>query len=274
MKQLLIGLVYRTFCCLKLFVLLVTVFFSLSAFGQFTTNSSNSSIVYLTNQNARLGIGVGDPFAAGDFTGRLNIKGNIDFKGQSASIKGAARSNLTIEAGIAGSASEPLPLLNLVGSTNCPTCIPGSVNIISGSQANSSVSSSAPLEVGWNTISIGNGVDHNKLRNGNYKLGVAGKIIAEELVVKLLANWPDYVFNDSYKLQPISELESFIKANKHLPGIPSECEIKERDGLAVSEMLTKQMQKIEELTLYLIEQDKKIKSLESRLEMAESNLNK
>lgn len=78
------------------------------------------------------------------------------------------------------------------------------------------------------------------------------------------ANWADYVFNTNYKLLPLTELENFILKNKHLPNIPTAEEIK-TEGLDLSEMQRLQMEKIEELTIYTIEQDKKIRALEDQL---------
>lgn len=97
-----------------------------------------------------------------------------------------------------------------------------------------------------------------------YKLAVGGKIVAEEVVVKLQANWPDYVFGNEYKLLSLSELERFIITNKHLPEIPSASEIK-TDGLKVGEMEALLLKKIEELTIYLIEADKRIDILQQKL---------
>jgi hypothetical protein len=105
----------------------------------------------------------------------------------------------------------------------------------------------------------------------SFKLAVAGKIIAEEVVVKLQSAWPDYVFHQDYRLKPLHEVEQFVKANKHLPGIPSAAQVEEK-GLSMGEMQNKLLQKIEELTLYVIElqktndeQSKKIIELETRL---------
>jgi hypothetical protein len=156
------------------------------------------------------------------------------------------------------------PTFSIMGSQNCVTCIPGSVIIQSGERYSGSTTlSSAPLEVGWDAIRIGTGSSLATLRTGGYLLGVTGKMIAEDITVKLQANWPDFVFAKDYQLRPLSELETYIKANQHLPGIPSECELREKDGIAVSDMLTKQMQKIEELTLYIIELNKKVSELEA-----------
>ena len=85
-----------------------------------------------------------------------------------------------------------------------------------------------------------------------YRLAVGGKIIAEEVVVKLQANWPDYVFEPAYKLPSLDELQLYISLHQHLPGIPSAKEIA-TNGIHVGEMNARLLQKIEELTLYIIE---------------------
>lgn len=119
---------------------------------------------------------------------------------------------------------------------------------------------------------------HNRLAIGGFhspdsKLTVKGKIHAEEVKVDL--NVPgDYVFEKyfdgysilkpEYTMPTLAEVESFIKTNKHLPEIPSAKEIQE-NGLHLSEMTNLLLQKIEELTLYTIEQEKRIESLEKKL---------
>jgi hypothetical protein len=93
-----------------------------------------------------------------------------------------------------------------------------------------------------------------------YKLAVGGDVIAERVVVKLQANWPDYVFKTGYSLRPLSEVEAFVKTNNHLPDVPSEAEIKEK-GIDMEQMNATLLKKVEELTLYLIEQQKEVKTL-------------
>lgn len=83
------------------------------------------------------------------------------------------------------------------------------------------------------------------------KLAVNGMITAKDVKVTN-TGWSDFVFDENYALASLDEVESFIGENKHLPDIPSAKEV-EQQGLVVSEMLAKQMQKIEEMTLYLIE---------------------
>ena len=94
---------------------------------------------------------------------------------------------------------------------------------------------------------------------GVYKLAVNGSIHSNEVVVE--SGWADYVFNDKYRLPSLPEVEKFILAHKHLPGIPSASEV-HNNGLKLGEIQTKMMQKIEELTLYVIELEKKINKLE------------
>jgi hypothetical protein len=98
----------------------------------------------------------------------------------------------------------------------------------------------------------------------DYKLAVAGKIIATEVMIKLQSEWPDYVFKPGYKLKSISEVESFVKENHHLPGIPDAASV-ENEGVNMGEMQAKLLQKIEELTLYMIQQNNRIAELESKL---------
>lgn len=98
---------------------------------------------------------------------------------------------------------------------------------------------------------------------GGYKLAVDGKAICTELVVRLVPNWPDYVFAKDYKLTGLDEVEDFIKKNNHLPGIPSAKTI-ETSGLSVGEMQKMQMEKIEELTLYIIDLKKEIEKLKAK----------
>ncbi|MGJ1404173.1 hypothetical protein [Sphingobacterium siyangense] len=88
-------------------------------------------------------------------------------------------------------------------------------------------------------------------------LSVNGKIRAQEIKVET-TNWPDYVFNAGYQLPSLKETAEFIEKHKHLPGVPKAAEV-EQDGLSLGEMNKILMQKVEELTLHLIEKDNEIK---------------
>lgn len=95
-----------------------------------------------------------------------------------------------------------------------------------------------------------------------YKLEVNGNVRTKEVVVESI-NWPDYVFDEHYKLKSLEEVEEFIHQNKHLPNIPSAQEI-EKKGLLLGDTQKRMMEKIEELTLYVIELSNKIKIMESK----------
>ncbi|MEO7309659.1 MAG: hypothetical protein ABIX01_04630 [Chitinophagaceae bacterium] len=97
-----------------------------------------------------------------------------------------------------------------------------------------------------------------------YKLTVTGKVICEEVKVKLNGAWPDYVFAGNYAMHSLPELEKYITANKHLPNIPAAAEI-ENDGIELGAMQKKLMEKVEELTLYIIQQQKDIEVLKKKV---------
>jgi hypothetical protein len=96
------------------------------------------------------------------------------------------------------------------------------------------------------------------------KLAVNGDVFAKKVKVTL-SGWPDYVFNATYRLRPLSEVEEFIKQYHHLPEVPSAEEI-EKNGLDLGDNQATLLQKIEELTLYVIEQNKKQQQLEQGME--------
>jgi hypothetical protein len=105
--------------------------------------------------------------------------------------------------------------------------------------------------------------------SNEFRLSVGGKIMCEELKVQLHDYWPDYVFAADYKLKPLEEVEQHIQAEKHLPGIPAAAEV-EKNGLEVGDMQKKMMEKIEELTLYVIDLNKENKALKQRVEQLEN----
>lgn len=99
------------------------------------------------------------------------------------------------------------------------------------------------------------------------KLTVNGKIHAQEVRIDLSSPMtvPDYVFANDYKLKSLEEVEAYIKQNSHLPEIPSAKEI-EKNGLMLAEMNMNLLKKIEELTLYSIDQNKKIEAQAKEIE--------
>ncbi len=108
------------------------------------------------------------------------------------------------------------------------------------------------------------------ITNPQNKLDVAGTIRCTEVKVEALP-WADFVFHPTYKLRTLGEVEQFIKANNHLPEIPTESEVKQ-NGIGLGEMNAKLLQKIEELTLYMIQKDKESKLQAEQLKQQEESI--
>jgi hypothetical protein len=123
--------------------------------------------------------------------------------------------------------------------------------------------SSHKLGVAGDAVVTGNlRVGTTVLPNG-YSFGVDGRIICTEVLVRTVPNWPDYVFNKRYELRDLTTLSRYIDEHKHLPGIPSAAEV-EKNGVTLGEMQRLQMEKIEELTLYILALKKEIDQLKRK----------
>lgn len=113
------------------------------------------------------------------------------------------------------------------------------------------------------TITSAGTVGVGTTSTGSHKFAVEGSIGARRVKVTQ-GTWADFVFDPAYRLQPLNEIENYIKTNRHLPEIPSAAEI-QKEGLDLGEMNKKLLQKIEELTLYLIDMKKEINELKARM---------
>lgn len=105
----------------------------------------------------------------------------------------------------------------------------------------------------------------NISNEGSFTLAVGGKIGAKEEVRVFLNsvwNFPDYVFEPNYQLPKLADIEAYVKKYKHLPEVPSAEEV-EKEGMSLNEMNIILLKKVEELTLYTIDQEKRIKALET-----------
>jgi hypothetical protein len=103
---------------------------------------------------------------------------------------------------------------------------------------------------------------------GNTKLTVEGKISARGIKVTIGA-FPDYVFDSTYQLTSLASLNNYINQNKHLPGIPSAAEVEKEDGVELGDMSVKLLEKVEELTLYILELNKKLEAQQKKIERLE-----
>lgn len=155
----------------------------------------------------------------------------------------------------------------------------GSANIFLGNKAGSNETgsnklfidnseTSSPLIYGefdndFVTVNGKLGIGTTSIPTG-FDLAVAGKIIVTEVKVEALP-WSDFVFKDDYKLMSIASLKSYIQENNHLPDIPSEAEV-QSEGISLGEMDALLLQKIEELTLYVIEIKEENEALKNEVE--------
>jgi len=156
----------------------------------------------------------------------------------------------------------------------------GNGNLISVNSMNVVIIGGMPIPVPSQLFAVDKNQTfiYNKLRIGttaangsyaNYKLSVDGDMIAKRCVIQV-SNWADYVFNDDYEMPTLGELEKFINTNNHLPGVPSEKEVL-NNGVEIGNMNKILLQKVEELTLYMIDLQKQNETLKSRIENLECN---
>jgi hypothetical protein len=113
---------------------------------------------------------------------------------------------------------------------------------------------------------VGIGTDDTK----GYKFAVNGDAIFTKIKVKNNTSWPDYVFEENYQLPPLAEIAAYIKTHKHLPEIPAAAEV-EKEGLDIGEMNKQLLKKVEELTLYLIQQQQEHESTVERIKVLEED---
>lgn len=169
--------------------------------------------------------------------------------------------------------------VSLLGAVTQTTNNPGSGNspfILSGNNVGLDTTPTQKLDINGNIRTTGKllvgDISDNTISNlKDYSLVVNGSALFTMATVKLNSDWPDYVFANDYDLKPLEEIERYIFEKGHLPNIPSAKEVSE-SGINLGEMDANLLRKIEELTLYSIEQDKKIKKQRDRLEQIEKLL--
>lgn len=229
----------------KTMILLSSFFFSGAAFAQVWNGSTVSTLT-----TGKVGIGFATPPDASLSIDRSDNYSPFD------------------------PSSVPKPALKIQSRTTSQLSAPGNIFEIRRSYPSSS-NGFPPVITNTNelTLAVDNVGDvsiNSRLRIGslkptspyaNYKLSVDGDIIAKRCVIQV-SNWADYIFADNYSLPSLDDVETYVKEKKHLPGVPSEAEIKEK-GVDMGEMNKILMQKVEELTLYIIDLKKEINALKS-----------
>ncbi len=147
-------------------------------------------------------------------------------------------------------------------TVNGTTNLNGSTNINGNTNSTGTISQTGNTNLNGGKVAIGTTV--GAATPGTHLLYVNGSVVATEVKVALQASWPDYVFEQGYQLPNLCETEAYIAVHKHLPGMPSAAEVQQNGGIELGEMNRLLLQKIEELTLLLIEQQKQIDALKGK----------
>ncbi len=217
-------------------------------------NINNNNLFYTLGN---VGIGTGSPVSLLDVRGDETLGGNLKFTSDAQSIQFANP----------GATPQPMMYMFQSGTTNTARMV-----IAHSPSYPTWGLQYTDLNDQFDFLGAGTSRMTINLSNGNvgigvtapvYKLEVCGTIRAKE--VRVETGWCDYVFEKNYKLKSIDELEQYINENKHLPGIAPASEV-EKDGLKVAEMNKAMMEKIEELTLYVIQLSKDNKKLQQEID--------
>lgn len=247
----------------------------------------DTDTLFTFTKEGRLGIGTLTPSGLLDVNGNANINGDTNINGNvtinnhflkfapanntDAIIQRTTSGNMVVNSG-AGTSSL---YLNYASAYNAGT---GGINIFDGGTTNyaklwitkggggngiESIAGNLVISPSGGRVIISD-LSNTSLTvpAANYKLIVQGGMLTEKVKVAVQnsANWSDYVFAEDYNLMSLYDVEKYIKKNQHLPNVPSAKQL-EKEGLDLGEMQAKQMEKIEELTLYMIEMKKEIDSL-------------
>ncbi|MEO6758978.1 MAG: hypothetical protein ABIO24_05950, partial [Saprospiraceae bacterium] len=214
-----------------------------------------------TYVNGRLGVGNAAPAEALDIIGNALMSGNATVGGQTATNSLAVTTNATVGGSTATNSLAVTTNATVGGSTTS-----NSLTVTTGAAVGTNLSvgnntTTGSLNVSGNATVNGQGTVLGKMSIGTatksptYNLSVSGGIISDEVRVQLQP-WPDYVFAADYTLQPLAEVEKYVQANQHLPGVMTARDVAE-NGLDLGQAGKVQMEKIEELYLHLIALEKR-----------------
>jgi len=222
------------------------------------------------------GMGIGyDPPSYGS-SDKLYINGNVGVGTNNPLAKLDVRNGNILVKNLSNITNESVPMIAQSLSFGAYTAFGTSINTFTENEGNNSY---ALQFLTQESFLLG---PKEKLRisaNGNVgigtatpteKLAVNGKIRAKEIKVEP-TGWSDYVFEDDYKIASLAEIEKYIKANKHLPEIPTAKEVA-ANGVDLGEMNKLLLKKVEELTLHLIQKDKELVETKKLMESTKTDL--
>jgi hypothetical protein len=212
--------------------------------------------------NGKVGVGVTVPESQLHTNGTVRFAGLTNDNAKDRVVVSDANGNLSYRdaSTLGGSATAGWSLtgnndanakLGTIGSNDLP--------IITGNVEQMRIGANGNVGIGTTAIS------------GNYKLSVEGTIRTRKVRVDP-GTWADYVFESDYKLLPLKEVEQYIQQEKHLPEVPTAAEVK-KEGLDVGDNQALLLKKIEELTLYVIQQQKQLEAQQQKIETLEKKVN-
>jgi len=216
-------------------------------------NTTGSRNTFVGEASGSLGSSSNDNTFIGAYTGRKNMTGQSNvFIGKSAGHENLTGRNNVYIGDSSGNQNNNGFGNIFIGHRSGFNSQQNNTLIINNQQA------TVPLIYGdFSTDQLG--INTAVIPSG-YTFAVKGKTITEEIKIQLATNWPDYVFDKTHNLKTLEEVELYINRNGHLENIPSAKEIENEGGILVGQMNAKLLEKIEELTLYTIEQEKKLKA--------------
>ena len=265
--------------------------------GNFLGTTNSQALVFKTNNtqamvilaNGHVGIGTVDPHYALQVVGNVVDSGTL-FANHIECANGISVGQFKLVAGIvdsivstSGSLQLSATMINAdgdltaagiltAGGTDTAITINGHNSTITSGLYTVSFSNDTLATTGKiiaNTIAVNT---HNV--PAGYALAVDGSVIVTDLYVELYSSWPDYVFDKDYKHRSLESLEEYINNNHHLPGLPSAQEVENKGSISVQKVVTQDTKQIEELTLDLIELNKRVKALEEQNKQLLEEINK
>lgn len=228
---------------------------------QLKNDDVDKGFVQLSGNNLRVGTNASNTF--GNFIVRTNGGDRlyVNYAGQMGLNTIPDETSTTLSIGQDASGDSGIELIynnsrrgmfNFNGTNTFLTASTGALYLYRISNSPMVLHPDGNFSIGGNTIASG------------YRLSIHGKAIATDFTTLPINNWPDYVFKTGYHLRSIEEMKAFIHQNGHLPGIPS-ADIIAKEGIALGDMSKKLMEKVEELSLYIIQLKEEIDQLKKQL---------
>jgi hypothetical protein len=269
-----------------------------TAIGNFAMVSQSDALILgsiagVNGANASTNVGIGNTTP----TERLDVTGNIKFSGALMPNNASGTAGQVLTSNGAGAAptwgtpavvasgwslagnAATVPGTDFMGTTDAQRLVFKTNNVEQATilaNGNVGIGTSTPtekLDVAGNIYSNGKIlIGTIGLPTGSHSLAVNGSAIFTKAVVRLTGVWPDYVFKPSYNLPSLNEVEIFLQKNNHLPDVPSAAEV-EKNGIDLGDNQAILLKKVEELTLYMIELNKKVEALGKENEKLKKKVN-